>query len=252
MNKPHGARPRVLALHGIAATPALWHDVAQLAPELEIVTPDVTAMLQSVGSRLGALVRALAAVVPTGPVVLTGCGVGANVALELAAVFGDRLAGLLLLNPQPLRPQTAFRERYRQLARTIRAELGRDELLAWTAIFVHRAGLRAERAVEQAEAMLVAAGPSCGPLVQLTADFPDADRTLARVRAPISALFGADHLNPFAGPNWIEEWRRALGPEAVELLPGTRQWLPLEVPDVVANALRGFVLTKHRKRMTGN
>jgi len=237
MTKRPRARPRVLALHGISATPALWDDVSHEAPHFEWIAPDLSVLLQAVGARLGSLVRALSAVVGTGPVALVGCGVGANVALELAAALGDRARGLLLLNPQPLRPQPAQRERYRQLARLVQHRMSDDELLAWAAMYVRRRGPRAEKAVPQAEAMLVSTSRSSVPLLRLVADFPDGADALGRVRAPVRAVFGEDHLNPFAGPGWIDEWRRALGPENVELLPETRQWLPLEAPDAVAEAL---------------
>ena len=233
-------RARVLALHGMGATPALWNDVAEQAPDLSLLAPDVSTLLQAVGGRLGCLVRALSAIVPAGPVTLTGCGVGANVALELGALLGDRLRGVLLLSPQPLRPHAMFRERYRQLAKTLQTKMTPDELLAWTPIFVSRRGVRADKSVPQAERMLLAADGASVALARFSADFPDAGRTLQRVRAPVRALFAGDNLNPFHGPRWVDDWRRSLGPENVELLPEARHWLPLEAPEEVALALRGF------------
>ena len=238
-------RPRVLALHGVAATPALWDDVSREAPECEILAPDLTALSHAVGGRLGSLVRALAAMVPTGTITLTGCDVGANIALELAPLLGERLQGVLLVNPNPLNIDPVYRDRHRQLGRLLHMNMSMDEILAWTSLVVHRAGVRAQRAAAQATAMLrVAGGPPAAPLLQFAADFPDGRPALKRIRAPVRALLGAENLNPFLGPGWRDEWGRALGLDNVEALPETRMWVPIEAPEAVALALRGLAVER--------
>ncbi|WP_373045809.1 alpha/beta fold hydrolase [Vulgatibacter sp.] len=240
-------RPRVLALHGSAATAALYRDVSTTAHELDLVAPDLVALTLAVGGRLGSLLRALAGIVPEGPVLLTGCGVGANIALELAAQLGDRVRGVLLTSPLPLRPDAVYRERTRQFARLLAAEMGVDEVLAWTPIMVHRDGLRGRRAAQQAEAMLrIAATVSCAPLVQLGADFPDGNLALKRLVAPVRALFAAECINPFLGETLIADWTKALGPGAVELIAQTRHWLPIEAPEKIVAELRAFAAAPPR------
>jgi len=239
MGKRQRERTRVLALHAAGATSALWDDVAMADPALEILAPDLAALLHAVGGRPGPLVRALAGVVPRGRVVLAGCEIGANVALEVAALLGDRCAGVLLLNPQPVRPEAIYRERTRHMSRLLRTDMSIEELTAWVPLVVNRSARpRGEAAARSAEAMFREAGSGgAAALLQLAADFPDGTLALRLVRAQVLALFGAESLNPFPGPNWIPDWRKALGVSAVELLAGCRQWLPLEAPERVAKAI---------------
>lgn len=242
MKKRQRTRFRVLALHGEGATPALWDDVADAVPEVDLLAPDLVAITHAVGGRLGPLVRTLAGMVSREAVIVAGCGVGANVALEVGALLAPRTAGVVLISPQPFRPEPSYRERIRQLCRLMRMQMDDGELAAWVPLMVHRGGLRWNTAGPQAEAMLQeVGGPGCASLYQIAADFPEGSLALKMIRAPVRAFFGRDTVNPFPGPSWVPEWQKALGPTNVELVPSTRHWLPLEAPERIAGALREFV-----------
>lgn len=237
--KRHTARPRVLAFHAPGATPEMWEEVAAAAPELDLIAPDLLALSHAVGGRLGPMLRALAAMVPQGPVILTGCTLGANIALEIAALLGPRAQGVLLLAPQPARPVAGFRDKMRQLSLLLAADMGPDEAAAWAPLLVHRASRRGRAALGKAEAMLREAyGAAAVPLVQLAADFPEATLALRRMKAPVRALFGAEAVNPFPGPTLLPDWRKAIGADNVEVLPDCKEWIALEDPALVAAELR--------------
>ena len=236
MKKRYG-RTRVLALHPPGATPDFWDEIVAAAPQFEVLAPDLVALLHAVGGRLGPLVRALVGMVPRRRVLLTGCEIGANIALEVAALLGERAAGVLLLSPQPVRPGPTYRERMRMLAKLTRTNMDADEAAAMAPLMVNRANGRSQ-ATETAAAMLrEAGGAASAPLLQLAADFPEGYLALKLIRAPVRALFGAESLNPFPGPNWISDWRKALGSENVDLLAEARQWLALEDPQRIAAEL---------------
>ena len=235
----HIARPRVLALHAPGATPDMWEEVAEAASDMDLLTPDLLALSHAVGGRLGPMLRAISAMVPQGPVLLTGCTLGANIAHEVAALLGPRAQGVLLLAPQPARPVTGFRDKMRQLSRLLAADMGPDECAAWAPLLVHRASRRGPAALARAEEMLrVAWGATAVPLFQLGAEFPDASLALRRLKAPVRAVFGAEAVNPFPGPTLLPDWRKAIGAGNVDLLPDLKEWIPLEDPALVADALR--------------
>lgn len=242
MTKRYRQRTRVLALHAAGATPAMWDELAARMPRMDVLAPDLVGLAQVTGGRPGALVRALLAMVPLGPILLTGCEIGANLALEVAALLGARAAGVLLLSPCPLRPTPTYRKRMRHLGTLMEMQLTEDEAAAWTPLVVNRAAPGAAHAAEKAERMLREVGQAIAPLQHLAADFPDGDAALGNIRAPIRAFFGAESVNPFPGPTLIPEWKRALGEDRVTLLEHAREWLPLEKPKEVADALAALPL----------
>lgn len=238
MKRPH--RHRVLALHAVGATPALWDEVADAAPELDVLAPDLLSLSLAVGERLGSLVRALAATLPPDPVVLAGCTIGANLALEVAAMLGGRAKGVLLLNPAPLSPDPWYRERLRAFERLSR-DMTLEERHSWAPILLHRGNPRYEAAAEKVRAMTeLANGGQSLPLLRLAADFPDGTASLRRVTAPVHAIFGGENLDPFVPHDCRDEWTRALGADSVTTLDGAASWLPLEEPQEIAEILRKF------------
>lgn len=234
-------RVRVLALHAATAGPPLWDEVQAEAPDLNLVVPDLHGLTRAVGGDAEALIRALASLVPTNRLVLVGCGVGANLAVHLAAAIGRRARSLLLLNPDPVSPHPRYREGLRSLAGQFEAAAGEEDLRVWLRLLLHAEGPRYRRAATLGAAMLRDLGTiGWAPLLRLAADLPDTLRALSGVQAPVRALFG-ETLNPFPGPNWIPAWKQAIGTAAVRVVPGSRDWLPLEIPERIATLLRRAV-----------
>lgn len=96
---------RILALHGLTGHGQRWQHLAGLLPEFAWAAPDLVGHGRSSWSApwtIDANISALADLLDAqagAPVLVVGHSFGAGLAMHLAAVRPDRVAGLLLLDP---------------------------------------------------------------------------------------------------------------------------------------------------------
>src|SRR5262245_28308154 len=152
-------RPRVLALHCAGANPAMWKHVAAAAAEIDLLAPDLMAIARAVEGRRDGLVDVLGALLSEEPTAIVGVATGANLGVQLAARFPQRVSGVLLLNPHPLSPTQVFRDRLRNLLLALQSSMSVDERRAWAALLVHRGNPGFDAACETAQQIIEAAWP---------------------------------------------------------------------------------------------
>ena len=235
--------PTIYALHALAVSPEMWHDVRDAAPDLTFVAPDLAEVVEEPGSEgsLATFVRKLADRAPAGPLLLLGASIGANFALELAAVLGERVRGTLLVVPGPPAADEAFLERTSGLLRTLRHAWNDEMAAAFVPLLVYRFGPRYAQVAERVERMLRRNGARAAPLLELSPAFAPAAELLPRIPGPVRILVAADNSNPIVGPHVLEDWRQLLGTEAVQRVSSASEFLPMERPEVVVEALRALI-----------
>lgn len=227
---------QVYAFHPAGVTSATWDDVAAaLGEEFALSAPDLNLLSAATGPDRRALARALAAAAPDGELILTGGLAGANLAIEVAALLGERARGVLLLNPVVLTPEVKKGlEGFVALS-----HMWSEEMIAsLLPMFLWRYSPTWSRNSEKLAAMFRVAG---GPMAQnlMLLEFPPPAEIAPRVRCPIRALFGAQSVNPLL-PNALAMagWSAHLEEGAVRIVEDAAHFLTLERPDAVAAALR--------------
>lgn len=230
--------PTVYALHGIAVTPDVWSDLRQAAPDLPIVAPDLTELAERGDGTLARMLRDLVARAPAGPLVLVGSSLGAQLSLELAPLLGDRVRGTLLLAPGPAEMDDDFFVRVRGLLRVLEhwnAEVAKS----LPPLLLYRFGPRYAHNVERLMRMFARAAERSATLLAIAPAFRNASETLPRQPAPVRALIGADNANPVTAVGVYESWRNAIG-DAAERVPSASEFIQMDRPEVVAEALRAM------------
>lgn len=234
--------PTVYALHALATTPEIWQDVRDAAPDLTFVTPDLLRLLENARAdqTLERLLVDLIDQAPAGPLLLAGASIGANIALELGALLGDRVVGTLLIVPGPPALDAAFRDRSHALLRSMH-HAWTDEMVAnFAKLLVYPFGPRHASVAARVERMLRHNASRSAPLLALSAAFRDAQDLLPHIRGPVRALLGADNANPLTG-SVLGAWRDLLGDAAVERVESASESLVMERPDAVVGALRSMI-----------
>ncbi len=231
--------PTIYALQGLAVTPDVWDDLKQALPELRVVCPDVVALAERGDGTLAGLLRKLAEQAPAGPLLLVGSSIGAHVALELAAFMGDRVVGSLLLAPGPAVTDEEFSLRVRGLLRVL--ENWTDEAArSLIPLLLYRFSPRYPANEKRLARMLSIAAPRSPALLNLAAGFQSAPDLLPRLHGPVHVLVGADNGNPVTGPAVYDTWRGVL-PEGVERIPSASEYMQMDRPELVADAIRAMV-----------
>jgi len=230
--------PCVLALHAAATTRALWDEVRRSARGFHLLAPDLAAIARAARGDRDLVIELLAALLPERPVPLAGCGTGANLAVEIAARVPERVSGLLLVNPYPPRPRPRTQSTWRSLLRSARNGVSEDERRSWATLLVNPEGPRFEAAAERTVAMLRAVAEQVHrPEVLDVLDAADIRRQLPALRERIQILFGAARPLPFSD-DAREKWIEAVGEERVRSVDRAGYWIPLEEPELIAEALR--------------
>jgi pimeloyl-ACP methyl ester carboxylesterase len=230
--------PTVFALHGIAVTPDIWNDLRQAAPDLPMLAPDLIALVERGDGTLARLVRDLVAMAPPGPIVLVGSSYGAQLALELGPELGDRVVGILLLAPGPAEMDDDFFVRVRGLLRVLEhwnAEVARS----LPPLLLYRFGPRYAHNVGRLMRMFSVAAERSAAMLALARGFRNASVTLPLQPAPVRVLVGADNANPITAVGVYESWRQAVG-EAVERIPSASEYIQLDQPELLADAIRAM------------
>lgn len=215
----------------------MWLDVrAELG--LPLLTPDLNRIAFEEDGRLDALVARICAELPDGELFVTGCSLGASIAVEVAAALGERVRGLLLVTPQPVSPDTHYREGVRALCEGS-LFWDREQLLGLVPLLLYPSNPRYKRSARVLERMLVeATGEACVPFMQIAATLPSALPALERIRCERRAIFGKHSIDPFCGPDWIPAWRKALGAGRVLVAEEASEFVVMERPELVAQQLR--------------
>jgi pimeloyl-ACP methyl ester carboxylesterase len=190
------------------------------------------------------LVDSLAAWLETAGIerpVIGGLAIGAYLAIELAAIHPDRVAGLVLIGAKPEPDAAANADRREAVARL--ALDGGARAVAESLVdepFSSRTGVNARRRfrrmIEDADPAAIAA------LVRGLHRRPDPKPALAAIsrrRLPALVLIGAD--DPFTRPADARRLADLLPNSSFEVLSGAGHLPPLERPAAVNRALRRFL-----------
>jgi len=232
--------PTIYALHGVAVTPDVWIDVQRAAPELPFVAPDLLQLIERGDGTLARVLEGLVARAPAGPLLLVGSSWGAQLALELGEHLGDRVVGTLLVAPGPADPDHEFITRARGLVRVL--EHWNDEVArSLPPLLLYRFGPRYAANVDRLLRMFSVAAMRSASMLAIADGFRSASETLPLQHGPVRVLVGADNRNPITGPGVYEGWRQVLGDDAVERVPAASEYIQLDRPDHVADAIRALL-----------
>lgn len=232
----------ILALHGGGVTPALWDPVRAVAPELEIVAPDLNRIAAGLpaGADFDSLADAVVAVAPAGPLVLTGVGMGSRLSLLVAERIASTAGVLLMAAGAPHED-----EAYVNMARGYRSFLAdafKEELIpTLLPVMLYSWGPRYRQAARELKAMfLEACGQPAIPLARVMAIFgPFLQHRLHRIEAPIELLYGK--ADAVFDPRAAALWRQLPQVRSVEVLEKASHMIPLDAPEEVAARLRRLV-----------
>ncbi len=243
----------VLLIHGHTLDGRMWDQVTPglLAAGLRVIRPDLRGHGQSSRPAKGYhwLHHATDMAVVLGEAgissaVVVGFSLGGGVALELTLTRGDRVSGLVLIDPvMPDRPfEPAFLDNLRLVARKARAE-----------------GIRAAMLGPWMESPLFA-GSMASPgvresLTKIVGDFPGADylaserdrvdrawtvpQRLGEITVPTLVMAGERDLPGFLA--YAEEAAQGISGARQIMIPGAGHLTPMEAPEVVARRLVAFV-----------
>jgi pimeloyl-ACP methyl ester carboxylesterase len=226
-------RPWLLALHGWRRTHRDFDRVASVAggPALALDLPGFGASPPPPEAWGGAeYAKAVAAVLPSmaDRVVVLGHSFGGRVAVHLAALEPDRVAGLVLTGVPLLRPDGGSGGRRPALGYRIGRSLHRRGLLSETR-------MEALRQKYGSEDYRLAAGVMRS--VHVRAVNETYEEPLRLVRCPVELVWGDDDTAaPLAVAQAAAE---LLGPDRARLtvLPGTGHLTPITAPDALAGAV---------------
>ncbi|WP_373045811.1 alpha/beta fold hydrolase [Vulgatibacter sp.] len=238
----------IVALHAAAVTPAMWDEVRQAAPDLEFLAPDLIALTERGDGTLAHLVQDLAAQLPEGPLVLLGASIGAHIALELAAVLGDRVRGTVMVAPGPPTLDAEFLERARGLERIVRHAWSPAVGKSLIPLLVYPFGPDYATIAARVERMLALAAERSATLLGMSPALHRAAELLPLVSGPVRVLIAGANSNPVVGVGLAEAWRGVLG-SAVEKIPDASEFLPMEKPDAVVDAIRALLEERPAARL---
>jgi pimeloyl-ACP methyl ester carboxylesterase len=238
-----GAAPLVL-LPGNMCDERLWTSVAPSLREHGHAVRHADLARQS---SISEMAEAVLADLPEGQFVAIGFSMGAIVALEVARLVPDRLAGLVLiaLNASADLPERST-ARPGQQQRVAAGELARvvaDELRPHYFAAANRHDADLLRLIMQMALDL-------GPAVfirqsEALRTRPDLRPVLRRLAVPTLLLCGAE--DALCPPEWHHAWAERIGARArLEIIEGAGHLLPLERPVQTSEALLGW-LTGTRK-----
>ena len=164
----------------------------------------------------------------SGPVHLVGFSLGALIAFEALRQAPERVARLTLMAANPHAPSLAQLETWAEQERAVLT--GRFEELVGTLAPTEP---QRQRIVEMAHRV----GPEAFlEQLHLLRSRPDSRPTLARYTGPLTVLVGEDDM---VTPASLAEELKALAPQArLFRVPDAGHYLPLDVPQVIADALR--------------
>lgn len=241
-----GDGPRVVLLHGIPGSAAIWHAVvADLGADYQTIVPDLLGFGSSPRpTRADDLAapsqaRALAATLDGigGPAVLVGHDFGGPVALTLAARRPELVAGVVLVAsntfgdtpiPFPLSTLT-----WPGLGGAAERLLLSGPSLS---VMVRRGGVRrpaaylGDRGQRRAIRLIFA-----DALRNLEERYAPVERSLRSLQVPVAVLWGDE--DPFFGVAQAHRTAEAAGVEA-RILAGAGHFLPKERPAEIAQTIR--------------
>lgn len=247
--RSYDRRPPLVLLHAFPLDSRMWREVATgLAAHTCVLTPDLPGFGRSAdlgddadldrwAARLDDLLEER---LGDRPAVVCGMSMGGYVALRLAALRPDRLAGLVLADSRAAAdPPAARTARDQAIARI---ESGDRE--AWLDELLPRLVSRsAPDAVVDPIRALALEQPAAALAAALAAmrDRPDSTDVLASLRCPVLVMVGElDELTPVAEAEDLV--RRAMH-GILEVIGGAGHLAHLEAPAAVTDALARFVTT---------
>ncbi len=272
LDRPGVPRRLVVLLHGLASNATRWAEFAgrtALAESHDLLRLDLRGNGASVWrGRLGMRewcgdLAAILDAVGAARAVLVGHCLGANIAIEFASRFPDRVAGLVLVEPMPrealtgtlgtvarLRPLfvpvvavvrtlNALGFRRRRLQPLDLAELDRETRAAMTA--AGGADLLVQRyASWRLDLRSTATAAYLQMLIAVSGRLPDP----ARLRAPALALLSTG--SAFTDPAITERWLARL-PDCRIVHLDARHWIPTERPEELRHAIEEWCAALDRR-----
>ncbi len=235
----------IFALHSAGTTPALWAPAMRLLPDHTWITPHLNHVADDLPPRSGFddLATELMRLVPDGPVVIAGSGLGARLGVLIAARLGARVRHLYLAMPGPAFEGEAFRQTVAGLRRFMVDGFRYETIPSLLPMMLYRYGPRfGEASIELAQIIREGAGTACTSLARVVTDLgPYLQDVLPRVEARIEVVNGAG--SPVIAPDWTDTWHQVPQLRSLEVLPNASHELALDVPERVAADLRRLAAT---------
>jgi cis-3-alkyl-4-acyloxetan-2-one decarboxylase len=254
------ARPTVVAVHGIPESSVAWRDVAAVVGDsARMVIPDLPGFGQSdkpsdydysLARQSRLLEELLERLVPKAPIHLAVHDIGGPVGLMWAMRNLDRVASLLILNT------TMFHERFRPPPVALKALVpvigprAVAEALSRESEFKRRFLRPCARPIDPTtldELYAPYRQPDACRAAALTwsaykrglGDFVRARRTLPRITAPTTVLFGAR--DPYCTPASARAFASRIPHARLRLLDDVGHFTPTEAPTEVADELNSLL-----------
>ena len=232
----------VVLLPGNMCDARLWRELPQaLFGEAQMIHADLTKDMTITGMAARALKSAAGTLLPV------GFSMGAIVAVEMARIAPERVAGLILssYNAAADLPERAAR---RPLQQSEAAEEGLERLLIEELKPNYLAACHRDDAAMLA--LLRDMGLSLGPQVfirQSEALRNRADRRQSLTKLKIPVLFACGLEDQLCLPEWHRQWLAAVPGSRLAMVAGAGHMLPLEQPDAFARAIKQWLIDNERK-----
>ncbi|SEH25551.1 alpha/beta fold hydrolase [Magnetospirillum fulvum] len=226
----------LILLPGLLCNFRLWtHQAAFLAPQAEVVVPDLTQ-----DESLGAMAERVLALAPP-RFALGGLSMGGYLAMEIMRRAPERVERLALLCTNALADPPEQRQRRLDAIALASTPVGFDQVVAAQAAVLLSPASAADPAIAgQFRAMAQAVGPE-GFARQQRAIMarPDSRPGLGAIACPTLVLCGAlDTLTP---PELHRTLAEAISGARLEIVPESGHLAPIERPDPVSLALSSWL-----------
>lgn len=213
---------KALLLPGTLCDQSLWEKV--------VLPAEATSLETLRGASLRAAAQQVLDALP-GPFHLIGFSLGAIVAFEALRWAPERVAQLTLISANPHAPTNAQLEAWAEQERQVRA--GQFDEVVW------QMSLSAGPLQDSVQQMAQRCGADTFlEQLNMLRSRPDSRQTLAAYQGPCRLIVGAD--DRVTPPNITQEMAALLPQAQVQVVPGAGHYLPLEAPNVVAQALAGL------------
>jgi 3-oxoadipate enol-lactonase len=242
---PAGTTPLFL-LHGFCEDAGVWDKVVDLLPDIPLIRMDLPGFGASelpVAPGMEVYAEAACAVLndlALPKAVLAGHSMGGYAALEFAAAWPERLAGLGLIHSHPL-ADTPDRIEARRRGIALLQEGKRDQYVAqlfpglFSQDYRQRHPLKVDALIRQGRQH-----PAEGIIAALEGMIARKDhtQTLAALNCPVLLLLGAE--DALVPPDMVEQFLHLPRLGDLQLLPGVAHMSMFEATDETAAILRRF------------
>ena len=225
-------KSELLLLHALPLDGTMWHEQMQLFPGRTHAPT-----LYGLGEGIEDWARAVLSSITGERLLVVGCSVGGSLALELAALAPDRIAGLVLIGTKAgTRRDPALKARVLSTLHEKGVEAGWDEF--WAPLF---SAWTDATVIAEAKAIALRQRPE--DIARGVAAFhnrPDRSALQPELACPVTLITGADDVAP--GIKKSREQVRQARRGTLHVIPDCGHYVPLERPHEL-NAIFSKVMT---------